>query len=165
MNTNSVNSGVPWRPSLQTSVPKEPTHITKPQTTEASPAQSVESVGESAPEKSTVPYDLETITPQETFALARKLHEEDAIGFLDFAGLMAIGFSHQYPGPYSDQDEPNDEPFNLWAELEAIASGTHETFTHATKDDRDDVKDLLDVLKSILDGPDQTEIVSIDIQA
>ncbi len=162
MDINSINSIFSL---AQSSFSKKTVNSETQGTDQNTPEKTAETVIESTIIQRTTKYDFEHITPKETYEIANKLYNDGEISFLDFAGLMAIGFSHQYSAPYSDLDEPNNAPYNLFDELEAIASGTHEKFTNITAKDQEEAKDLLHILKALHREVDRTQIVSIDIKA
>jgi hypothetical protein len=165
MNTIGIGASTSWARSHQSVLSKKAAEAAPQKTTTTPASKPVETLAESTTAETTTRYDLKSITPPETYELANELYREGTISFHDFAGMMAIGFSHQYPAPYSDQDEPRNEPYDLLNELEAIASGTHKTFTNTTKKDKDDVEALLEILKSLPPKANKTQTVSIDIRA
>ena len=164
MNTVDINSSIPFFQSYQSDFKNNKISNAILKTTQSTSSKPTEATVKSNALKESTKYDLENITPQETYELANRLYGEGTIGFLDFAGMMAIGFSHQYPAPSTGQEEANNEPYNLLDELEKIASGTHETFTNTTQKDRDEIRNLLVILSSLPGEIDETHGASIDIQ-
>lgn len=164
MSMITINSNTSHFQGCQAGLKNNPVNNPANISDNASTSKPVSFTAESLTIEKTTKYDLENITPQETYELANKLHDEGTIGFFDFAKLMAIGFSIQYPGPYSGPENPNNEPYNLLNELETIASGTHKSFTNTTQSGRKDIKNLLDILYSLPEEKKLTHITSIDLQ-
>jgi hypothetical protein len=164
MNMTSINSSTSHFQGYQAVFQNSAANNATDKSDKASTSKSIAGTAKSLNVEKTTKYDLENITPQETYELASKLYDEGTIGFFDFVGMMAVGLSNQYPGPYTGPENPNNAPYNLLNELETIASGTHKSFTNTKQSDRNDIKDLLDILYSLHEEKKDTHIASIDIK-
>lgn len=151
MNINSTISGTSYIRSQQFRYQKtsENKTIQKEQDQELV-SKSVEITATIYSVEKTEKYDLENITPKETYALGRKLYEEDVIELKDFAILLARGRRHEYPpnkaGIYLT---PNEAPFNLLEELGDVASGKDKKTKPTPAYTRNDYKNLLELLSSL----------------
>ena len=107
-------------------------------------------------------YDLENITPKETYQLAAGLLENGDISLHDYAGLMAIGSSHEHPPGMKNMSMSNakESSFNLLKELEAITEGTHDIFIY---NHSKDTRNLLNLLLSLPEASLKIKYSSIDI--
>jgi hypothetical protein len=102
-------------------------------------------------------YDLENITPHETYALANELYNKEEISVFQLASMMIIGLKHEYSltnKPF-DASLKNNEPFNLMDELENIA--------HKEIDSRLETQNLIDILLSLPEESLKIKQSSIDI--
>jgi hypothetical protein len=108
-------------------------------------------------------YDLENITPHETYALADELYQKGEISVYQVATLMIIGFKHEYAltNKPIDHSLQNNKPFNLLQELEDTTSKKANPNLH--KKALDEIQDLIDTLLSLPEESLKIKQTSIDI--
>ena len=110
-------------------------------------------------------YDLENITPQETYALANELYENDEINVYQLANMFIVGFKNEFnavDGQAFDASQRNNEPFNLMEELNSIASKTMENHSfHPII--HENIHSLIETLLSLPDESLKIEHKSIDV--
>ena len=108
-------------------------------------------------------YDLENITPKETYVLANKLYQEEKINVYQLASMMIIGLKHEYSltnKPY-DPSLQNNRPFNLLKELEDTAANKANINFHPKL--QKDIEDLIDTLLGLPEESLKISQTSIDI--
>ncbi len=108
-------------------------------------------------------YNFENITPHETYELAHELYESGQIDVFQVSTLMIIGFQQEYNAGNKpiDVNNKDNEPFNLYDELDKKISNTNESFSY--KDLKDAAINLIELLKSISENPSNINKNSIDI--
>lgn len=110
-------------------------------------------------------YDLENITPKETYALGRELYDKGEIDVYKLASFFIIAVNHEHPPGTLDKNSQNanNTPFNLLKELEEISSGTHEFFIYGNEKHKNDTKDLLALLVSLPEESLKIKQTSINV--
>lgn len=109
-------------------------------------------------------YDLENITPQETYALANDLYENGEINAYQVATMFIVGFKHEFnaqEGQAFDASQRNNKPFNLMQDLNDIASKSTNDNYHPVI--HDNIQNLIDILLALPEESLQIKQTSIDI--
>ena len=102
-------------------------------------------------------YDLENITPHETYVLANELYNKGEISVFQLASMMIIGLKHEYHltnKPF-DASLKNNEPFNLIDDLKEVA--------HKEIDPKFETQNLIDILLALPEESLKIKQTSIDI--
>lgn len=165
MNMTSINSNIFSFQSQQLNYQKKTDNKILPkEVAQVSDSKSLEVTASSLSVEKITDYDLENMTPDETYNLAVNLHKSETIPFHDYMTLMAIGLSNQYAQAGRLTDTPNNQPFNLAKELNQIASGTHDRYTFTSESIRTDAEELLELLLSLPAKTEKVKHTLIDIK-
>lgn len=109
-------------------------------------------------------YDLENITPQQTYKMAVELMENKTIEFDSFVKLMAIGLNQELGHGELQNANRSKKPFNLRQELDDISTGQHQYFKSGTAENREQASNLLAILQELPLALNQTEKQAINLQ-
>jgi hypothetical protein len=109
-------------------------------------------------------YDLENITPHETYALANELYKEGQINVWQLASMMIIGLKHEYhlTNKPIDHSLKNNEPFNLMKDLNSIAANQFQNYSFHPKI-HENIDSLIDTLLALPEESLKIKQTSIDI--
>ncbi|WP_428739721.1 hypothetical protein [Sulfurimonas sp.] len=108
-------------------------------------------------------YDLENITPHETYVLANELYKKGEISVWQLASMMIIGFKHEYSVTNKplDLSLQNNRPFNLLQELKDTIAGKANPNFHPKI--LEEMPELIDILLSLPEESLKIKQSSIDI--
>lgn len=109
-------------------------------------------------------YDLENITPHETYALANELYQKGEINAYQLATMFIVGFTHEYNTSNKPVDHSlqNNKPFNLMKDLNSIAANQFQNHSFHPKI-HENIDSLIDTLLSLPQESLKIKQTSIDI--
>ena len=165
MNINNISSETSYLQSQQYSYKKTSvSKVTSEVKEQPQSAKQVEITASVLSVEKTTGYDLENITPKETYMLAQELYNAGEISIIEHGHMYFIGFTHEHNTNMEENNlNHNNAPFNLLTEVDAIASGTYKKSFNFNY--QKEAQDLYNTLLSLPSKKETISALSINIKA